>query len=182
MALAKQCVEYRQTGKLRSVTSCPDSHPKMPLWCITGPWMSIWLCFGICCQLRKRNWHPCKATPRWSACLDCSNLRWKVKPVNSLSFFPIFRSWWPPLRWLLRPLWDAITTLSQSLRFDLLQSPTGAAGGQLYRLWKFSVVFCLHPYPLVGGTKLCADFSVGKAYFICHLFAPNYKRLQLRFE
>ena len=63
---------------------------------------------------------------------------------------------------------------AQTLRS--LARPSGTSGRSALQAAEIWVCPCLHPDPLAGGAKPCADIGVGKPYFICHLFAPNYGR------
>ena len=57
-----------------------------------------------------------------------------------------------------------------------LARPSGTSGRSALQAAGIWVCPCLHPDPLAGGAKPCADIGVGKPYFMCHLFAPNYGR------
>ena len=55
-------------------------------------------------------------------------------------------------------------------RFDLLQAPARPARRDLNGTRELGIVARLGPDPLARTAKSCADFSVGKPNFICHLF------------
>ena len=55
-------------------------------------------------------------------------------------------------------------------RFDLLQAPARPARRHLNRARELGIIARLGPDPLARTAKSCADFSVGKPNFICHLF------------